>query len=254
MAALRPERPIRPSGPINSIRVGSPASADLGQGSSASAQYTRGPPAGGPSPQPPLRRSPWAAQVRGRREKASFNRRSPADNPTFASSPTISAADATSSAPPGGCTEPFMFSLSDSNPCLGAASCRRPEPAGRLGALLALSPGVLDTAGLRDPDGALPAPMRERAAGRAGALLCAVVPAAASRAAARRGLERCGRVWGRLTSTSRSPCGVVGRDLPLALLIQSTVVRGLGGRGSAGRLNVRGRGVSMGLREAAFAL
>jgi hypothetical protein len=39
--------------------------------------------------------------------------RSPVDTPAFASSPTSSAADATSSIPPGGWTESLLRSLSD---------------------------------------------------------------------------------------------------------------------------------------------
>src|ERR1700759_155161 len=62
------------------------------------------------------------AQLPGRREKTSLKRRSPADNPAFASSPTISAAEATSSAPPGGWTGPSVRSLSHSKPCRGAGS------------------------------------------------------------------------------------------------------------------------------------
>src|SRR5271166_3125233 len=101
-----------------SARIGSPASRDLGQGSSASHEYTgtaqrrpHGPPqlAGGPGT-PLGAAAAGFAQERGSREKASLSRRSPADSPTFASSPTISfassptisAAEATSSAPPGG--------------------------------------------------------------------------------------------------------------------------------------------------------
>ena len=55
----------------------------------------------------PVEGAAQGAQERGRREKTSLSRRSPVESPTFASSPTISAADATSSAPPGGCTEPL---------------------------------------------------------------------------------------------------------------------------------------------------
>ena len=71
----------------------------------------------------------------GRRETTSLSRRSPVESPAFASSPTISAAVATSSAPPGGCTAPLAVSPSDSKPCRGAASSsgteRRPGAARR---------------------------------------------------------------------------------------------------------------------------
>jgi hypothetical protein len=146
-----------------------------------------------------------------------------------------------------------MFSPSDSNPWRGAdrsdiGERRRAELAGALGALLvALPAAALAVADLRDPPCAVPAPIRERAAERAGGLVCPVVPAAAARAAARRGLERCGRVCGRLTKTSRSPFEVVDRELPLASLIQSTIAGGPGEGGSASRLNLDRRGVSMGV-------
>lgn len=42
--------------------------------------------------------------------------------PVFASSPASSAAEAMSSAPPGGWTGPLALSLSDSKPCLGTVS------------------------------------------------------------------------------------------------------------------------------------
>lgn len=141
-----------------------------------------------------------------------------------------------------------MFSLSDSNPCRGADPRRRADSAGRLDVLLGGFPvAALAVADLRGPPSAAPAPIRERPSERAGVLLGVVAPAAASRAAVRRGLERWGRVWGRLTRTSRSPRGVVDRELPLASLIQSTSAEGRGGRGSASRLNLDWRGVSMGV-------
>lgn len=55
------------------------------------------------------------------------------DTPAFASSLTISAAVATNSAPPGGCTGPLARSISDSNPCRGTDSST--SGAARLGAL-----------------------------------------------------------------------------------------------------------------------
>jgi len=127
-----------------------------------------------------------------------------------------------------------MFSLSDSNPCRGAASRRGAELVGRLPAVRArLLAGALEAgalAGLRGPPWvAVPPPIRERAAARPGALLGAPVPAAASRAAVRRALERWGRVWGRLTRTSRSPGEEVDRWLPLSSLIQKTVAQWLVG-------------------------
>ncbi len=61
-------------------------------------------------------------QERGRRESTSRSRRSPAEKPALVISPTISAALATSSAPPGGCTGPLGRSLSLSNPWRGASS------------------------------------------------------------------------------------------------------------------------------------
>ncbi len=48
--------------------------------------------------------------------------RSPVEKPALASSPKISAAVATSSAPPGGATGPLARSKSDSKPCLGTSS------------------------------------------------------------------------------------------------------------------------------------
>src|SRR5271167_3215084 len=119
----------------------------------------------------------WArAQGPGRREKTSLSRRSPVEGPAFASSPTISAAEATNSAPPGGRTEPLMLSVSDSKPCLGAGSRTR-------------------AAALRRGAGA---PARFLGVGRpferAGVFLLGADPAAVSRAATRRALARWGRV------------------------------------------------------------
>jgi len=137
-----------------------------------------------------------------------------------------------------------MFSPSDSNPWVGAAPRRRIELGARPGTLLGFPAAGL--ADLRGPPCAVPAPIRDLAAGRAGVLVSPPAPAAALRAAARRGLERWGRVCGRLTSTSRSCWELLDRELPLASLIQSTIALGPVGGGSAGRLNLDGRGVSMG--------
>jgi len=162
------------------------------------------------------------AQESGRRDSTSLSRRSPVDRLAFVSSPTISATDATSSAPPGGCTVLLERSLSHSNPCLGAGSTWATGRVGRGRALPERCP-------LADPRVLAPAPPRVLAeprvpAGRlavdvavlgglvetrplelAGAALALVDSAAAAavaaRAAARRGLERCGRVRGRLDRT-----------------------------------------------------
>ena len=60
-----------------------------------------------------------------------MSRRSPVAIPDFASSPTISTAEATSSVPPGGWTGPRARSASDSNPCLGTAPLSRAGVAAR---------------------------------------------------------------------------------------------------------------------------
>lgn len=124
-------------------------------------------------------------QPGGNRAKRSFNRRAPPETPAFASSPASSAAEETSSEAPGGCTGPLAISPSTSKPCLGTASLRGVAPVERL---------VL-VGGLRT--------LARLAAGAcvdAFAEVFAGAPAAL-RAASRRGLERCGRVRGRLART-----------------------------------------------------
>ncbi len=163
------------------------------------------------------------AQERGRREKASLNRRSPVESPTFASSPTSSTADATSSAPPGGWTEPVAVSLLDSNPCLGAASRLGAEPLELFAALLVrFGEATLAVVGLRGPTAGFapgdPTALALTTAVCDGALGSAPARAALLRAAARRGLECWGRVLGRLTRTPRFSRGVLDRWLPLASL------------------------------------
>ncbi len=116
MRRYGPCGPIRPGG-STSIRIGSPACRELALGSSAWRQYTDRP------------------QEGDRREKTSLSRRSPVERPDFASSPTISTAEATSSVPPGGSTGPRARSASDSNPCLGTASLAARRAAARRGAL-----------------------------------------------------------------------------------------------------------------------
>src|SRR6516165_3143778 len=141
---------------------------------------------------------------------ASRSRRSPADRPPLASSARISAAEPSSSAPPGGCTGPLAALLSASKPCLGAACWAPVRPrldAARARVALAfarLDAGGLAVAGLRA------APSCPRGRRRAAAAVpCPVVLAA--RAAARRGLERCGRERGRFARTLFSSPGSVVR-------------------------------------------
>lgn len=137
------------------------------------------------------------AQGRGRREKTSLSTRSPLVRPALASSPTISTADATSSAPPGGCTGPLTLSPWHSNPCLGTGSRAARALAGRLD-WPALGLGASSSRGW---DAALrPA----RAPGLRGS-------EAALRAAALRGLERCGRVRGRFARTPALSLGRLAR-------------------------------------------
>ena len=106
-AALRPcwaDSPRR----ISLIRIGSPACVDRGQAVRRGRKYTGG------------------AQERGSSERSS---RSPVEKPAFVSSPTISAAEVSSSVPPGGRTGPRARSLSLSKPCRGTGCS-----AGALGA------------------------------------------------------------------------------------------------------------------------
>jgi hypothetical protein len=168
-------------------------------------------------------------QDSGSREKTSLSKRSPVDNPAFASSPTISAAEATSSAAPGGCTGPLAASPSHSKPCLGAASRveirrlgadvfrradapPRTDLRGRSVVLSAGSPASgRAAAGRSAPARAGPAP----AVCVGGADFCPRLggapsaperPPALVRAATRRRLARCGRVRGRLARTPCSSC------------------------------------------------
>jgi hypothetical protein len=167
------------------------------------------------------------SQESGRREMTSLSRRSPAENPAFVSSPTISATDATSSAAPGGCTGPLAASASHSKPCRGAASClepraRRETDVGRWADVRprADPPGRLEALGARLPVEARAAAGRPAARsavdsaglcgnpGRSAPLLGAVSAPArpAFRAATRRRLARWGRVRGRLPRTPCSFC------------------------------------------------
>jgi hypothetical protein len=186
-------------------------------------------------------------QESGSREKTSLSRRSPVESPAFASSPTISAAAEISSAPPGGATAPSV-SPSLSNPWRGAGSCSGAfgrGGAGRFAARARFARTALDGRGVAGDafaaaaaeDSVTASTARfsvargfgwdfERAAVRLFAVgfagLARVVlrgaagSALASRAAARRALERCGRVRGRFASTPPSLRGVF-----VALLLTS---------------------------------
>ncbi len=238
-AALRPCRADSPQR-IQRIRIGSPARPDLSRGGSALRGSIQSAPA----------RLRVGAQDSGRRASTSLNRRSPVESPALASSPTISAADASSSAPPGGCTAPLVRSApSHSKPCRGtalldaAAAAPRAEPARerweppglRAPACAPRAPVLAELfAGeFREPAtpaGADPPALLREADGRPLELSGLAVegpPAAlASRAAARRGVDRCGRVRGRLDRTpdrshAPSACwslGSVGPLTPTSLL------------------------------------
>jgi hypothetical protein len=185
------------------------------------------------------RRAGRAIQESGSREKTSLSRRSPVESPAFASSPTISAAAETSSAPPGGATAPSV-SPSHSNPWRGAGSCGGAIGRGGAARFVArvrfvrtaldgrgVAGDVFAAADAEDPVTASTARFSvtrgfgcdfERAAVRLLAVgfagLARVVlrgaagSALAPRAAARRALERCGRVRGRFASTPPSLRGV----------------------------------------------
>jgi len=152
------------------------------------------------------------AQEGDRREKTSLSRRSPVARPDFASSPTISTADVTSSVPPGGWTGPRARSASLSKPCLGTDARARADPAGRLEALalrrlageLAAAFGLLGRLRAVVAPAACDLRVEGRLAG-AGLSLAVLAAPVDERAAARRGLVRPGRVRGRFARTlSRS--------------------------------------------------
>jgi hypothetical protein len=184
-AALGPPPPA-----IGSRKLGVAASIHM---LAAHARGQRGAPASRRAGRTVLRR------YSGKREKTSFSRRSLRETLALASSPTTSAAEARSSAAPGGWTLPVAASVSHSKPCTGAVwRCL----AGPLTAVAALGWLAARLRGELLARGAVPG--RAAVVGRA----AAAVPAgraragrAPLRAAARRALARWGRVRGRFAST-----------------------------------------------------
>jgi hypothetical protein len=119
---------------------------------------------------------PKRDQDSGRREKTSLTSRSPVEMPALAISLTISAAVASISAPPGGCTGPLMRSPSLSNPCRGTASCTVAE---RRAEWRVAAPAVAAVFAL-PADALAPAPFERAAAALPGASarrLLAALPA-----------------------------------------------------------------------------
>jgi hypothetical protein len=167
----------------------------------------------------PGRSPPREAQEPGRRESTSRSRRSPPTTPALASSPRSSAADATSSSPPGGETGPLARSPSHSKPCLGTGSTMRRAAPGRgtaglcLGDDEALARGF---AGFADALAGCPARAPDGSSGDAILVRWARSASSERRAAVRRGVARWGRVRGRL---ARTPAPSAGRStVPLLSL------------------------------------